>query len=55
MRIEVIGGRAGRARFRNFDEKSPGQETDVRVFERNRPDDTFGFGVVFSDEPCQTF
>ncbi|MEN8376015.1 MAG: bifunctional salicylyl-CoA 5-hydroxylase/oxidoreductase [Gemmatimonadota bacterium] len=22
---------------------------DIRVFERNRPDDTFGFGVVFSD------
>src|SRR5215469_16942374 len=23
---------------------------DVTVFERNRPDDTFGWGVVFSDE-----
>jgi 2-polyprenyl-6-methoxyphenol hydroxylase-like FAD-dependent oxidoreductase len=22
---------------------------DVAVYERNRPDDTFGFGVVFSD------
>jgi anthraniloyl-CoA monooxygenase len=22
---------------------------DVTVLERNRPDDTFGFGVVFSD------
>jgi hypothetical protein len=24
-------------------------EADVTVSERNRPDDTFGFGVVFSD------
>ena len=24
-------------------------EHDVTVFERNRPDDTFGWGVVFSD------
>src|SRR5690606_24602672 len=23
---------------------------DITVYERNRPDDTFGFGVVFSDE-----
>ena len=23
---------------------------DITVFERNRPDDTFGWGVVFSDE-----
>src|SRR3974390_1889901 len=29
--------------------------TDITVFERNRPDDTFGFGVVFSDETLATF
>jgi anthraniloyl-CoA monooxygenase len=26
---------------------------DVTVFERNRPDDTFGWGVVLSDETLQ--
>ncbi|MFN7941251.1 MAG: FAD-dependent monooxygenase [Thermoanaerobaculia bacterium] len=25
-------------------------DSEVTIFERNRPDDTFGFGVVFSDE-----
>ena len=28
---------------------------DVTVVERNRPDDTFGFGVVFSDETLGNF
>jgi anthraniloyl-CoA monooxygenase len=28
---------------------------DITVFERNRPDDTFGFGVVFSDQTLDTF
>ena len=28
---------------------------DVTVYERNRSDDTFGFGVVFSDETLDTF
>ena len=27
----------------------------ITVYERNRPDDTFGFGVVFSDETLDTF
>src|SRR6185369_1616620 len=27
----------------------------ITVFERNRPDDTFGFGVVFSDETLDAF
>jgi anthraniloyl-CoA monooxygenase len=30
-------------------------ESEVRVFERNRPDDTFGWGVVFSDETLSSF
>ena len=25
------------------------------MYERNRPDDTFGFGVVFSDQTLDTF
>ena len=28
---------------------------DVTVWERNAPDDTFGFGVVFSDETLAAF
>ena len=28
---------------------------DVTVWERNAPDDTFGFGVVFSDETLNAF
>ena len=28
---------------------------EVAVYERNRADDTFGFGVVFSDETLDTF
>src|SRR3989454_853289 len=28
---------------------------DVTVLERNRPDDTFGFGVVFSDATLENF
>lgn len=27
----------------------------ITVHERNRPDDTFGFGVVFSDQTLETF
>jgi anthraniloyl-CoA monooxygenase len=28
---------------------------EITVYERNRPDDTFGFGVVFSDQTLDTF
>ncbi len=30
-------------------------EVDIKVVERNRPDDTFGWGVVFSDETLGNF
>jgi anthraniloyl-CoA monooxygenase len=30
-------------------------QVDIRVIERNRPDDTFGWGVVFSDETLENF
>jgi anthraniloyl-CoA monooxygenase len=29
-------------------------EASIEVFERNRPDDTFGWGVVFSDRTSIT-
>src|ERR1700686_2795292 len=27
----------------------------IEIFERNRPDDTFGWGVVFSDQTMENF
>src|SRR6516162_816627 len=30
-------------------------EAEISVYERNRPDDTFGFGVVFSDATLDNF
>lgn len=49
MRIAVIGGGPGglylAALMKQLDAGH-----DVTVWERNAPDDTFGFGVVFSDE-----
>ncbi len=48
MKINVIGGGPGGLYTAALLKKAdPGR--DVRVYERNRPDDTFGFGVVFSD------
>lgn len=48
MKITCIGGGPAGLYFAILAKKqNPSHE--VRVFERNRPDDTFGFGVVFSD------
>ena len=49
MRIAVIGGGPGGLYFAALTRQlSP--EHEVTVWERNAADDTFGFGVVFSDE-----
>ena len=49
MRIAVIGGGPGGLYFAALAKAlEPGAE--ITVWERNAPDDTFGFGVVFSDE-----
>src|SRR5690606_32903506 len=54
MRIAVVGGGPAGVYFSILAKKAwPG--TDITVYERNRPDDTFGFGVVFSDETLDTF
>ncbi|MCB1057298.1 MAG: bifunctional salicylyl-CoA 5-hydroxylase/oxidoreductase, partial [Acidobacteria bacterium] len=48
MRIEIVGGGPAGLYFALLMKtRDPGHR--VRVHERNRPDDTFGFGVVFSD------
>jgi anthraniloyl-CoA monooxygenase len=49
MRIAVIGGGPGGLYLAALT-KALRPETDIRVWERNAPEDTFGFGVVFSDE-----
>lgn len=49
MRIHIIGGGpAGLYLAILLAKRDPSH--DIRVFERNAPDDTFGWGVVFSDE-----
>jgi anthraniloyl-CoA monooxygenase len=48
-RIAVIGGGPGGLYFAALT-KALRPDADIRVWERNAPDDTFGFGVVFSDE-----
>jgi anthraniloyl-CoA monooxygenase len=49
MRVIVIGGGPGGLYFAILLKKAH-PDYDVTVYERNRADDTFGFGVVFSDE-----
>jgi anthraniloyl-CoA monooxygenase len=54
MKVSIIGGGPGGLYFAILTKKAWPQ-TDVVVYERNRADDTFGFGVVFSDETLDTF
>jgi anthraniloyl-CoA monooxygenase len=54
MKVHVIGGGPAGLYFAILAKKAWPQ-TRITVFERNRPDDTFGFGVVFSDETLDTF
>jgi anthraniloyl-CoA monooxygenase len=52
VRISCIGGGPGGLYFAILTKKrDPG--ADVVVYERNRADDTFGFGVVFSDKTLE--
>ena len=49
MRIAVAGGGPGGLYFAAL-ARQLRPDTEITVWERNAPDDTFGFGVVFSDE-----
>ncbi len=54
MRIAVLGGGPAGLYFAIL-MKDRWPQTDITVYERNRADDTFGFGVVFSDATLDTF
>jgi len=49
MRIACLGGGPAGLYFA-ISMKLRRPDTDITVFERNKPDDTFGWGVVLSDE-----
>jgi anthraniloyl-CoA monooxygenase len=49
MKIAIVGGGPGGLYFAAL-MKQLDPDHDITVWERNAPDDTFGFGVVFSDE-----
>jgi anthraniloyl-CoA monooxygenase len=49
MRVTVVGGGPG-GLFASILLRARGIADEVTVLERNGPNDTFGFGVVFSDE-----
>ena len=54
MKIAIIGGGpAGLYSAILLKKQRPGAE--ITVYERNRADDTFGFGVVFSDATLDNF
>ena len=48
MKINVVGGGPA-GLYAAILMKGARQSHEITVYERNRPDDTFGFGVVFSD------
>ena len=54
MKISIVGGGPAGLYFAILRKRAaPG--SDITVFERNKPDDTFGFGVVFSDQTLDNF
>ncbi len=54
MKIVSIGGGPAGLYFAIL-MKQAYPSTEITVLERNRPDDTFGWGVVFSDETLGAF
>src|SRR5215469_9852595 len=54
MKIAIIGGGpAGLYAAILLAKQRP--QAEITIYERNRPDDTFGFGVVFSDATLDNF
>lgn len=49
MKIAIVGGGPGGLYFALLMKKAH-PDYQIALYERNRPDDTFGFGVVFSDQ-----
>ena len=54
LKINIIGGGPGGLYF-SLLMKIADPRHDITIYERNRADDTFGFGVVFSDETLGNF
>jgi anthraniloyl-CoA monooxygenase len=54
MKVDVVGGGPAGLYFAILAKKA-WPHMRLTVCERNRADDTFGFGVVFSDETLETF
>jgi anthraniloyl-CoA monooxygenase len=54
MRIAILGGGPAGLYFAILMKRADPAH-DITVYERNRADDTFGFGVVFSDQTLETF
>lgn len=54
MKISIIGGGPGGLYFSILTKKAK-PDWEIIVYERNKPDDSFGFGVVFSDETLSEF
>ena len=54
MKIAIIGGGPG-GLYAAILLKKQRPQADIAVYERNRADDTFGFGVVFSDATLDNF
>src|ERR687893_2032226 len=54
MKTAIIGGGPAGLYFAILLKKFR-PETDITIYERNRADDTFGFGVVFSDATLDNF
>jgi len=54
VKVAVIGGGPAGLYFSLLLKKAQ-PSADITVLERNRPDDTFGWGVVFSDQTMENF
>lgn len=54
MKVTLIGGGPGGLYFSILLKKAM-PDCDIHIYERNKADDSFGFGVVFSDETLSEF